>query len=241
MTASVQDAFPVVEPEPTGPPAPDVSGGSADAGSAATGPDASAFAKELAEVKARLERLPDDIDARFKSAKDKRFAKVDEIYEWVKAAGGDPKKIEDKIERQALVDRLEALEKPTSSSVSAPGRATDGDAESRTAKFLNDLKDESGVELTDEEVHLIWDGKRYTNWEDAFKDARKAAFKKAKGEKIGAGAVVSESGVGVTSATEDELARELRDIQEGRRGSAISPENKKRRAELKAQLASQRR
>ena len=85
------------------------------------------------------------------------------------------------------------------------------------------------------------DGKRYTNWEDAFKDARKAAFKKAKGEKIGAGAVVSESGVGVTSATEDELARELRDIQEGRRGSAISPENKKRRAEIRAQLASQRR
>ena len=120
-------------------------------------------------------------------------------------------------------------------------RSTDGDAESRTAKFLNDLKDESGVELTDEEVHQIWDGKRYTNWEDAFRDARKAAFKKAKGEKIGAGAVVFESGVGVTSATEDELARELRDIQEGRRGSAISPENKKRRAELKAQLASQRR
>src|SRR3990170_625800 len=77
MTASVQDAFPVVEPEPTGPPAPDVSGGSADAGSAATGPDASSLAKELAEVKARLEKLPDDIDARFKSAKDKRLPLAD--------------------------------------------------------------------------------------------------------------------------------------------------------------------
>src|SRR3989304_3779423 len=99
MTASVQDAFPVVEPEPTGPPAPDVSGGSADAGSAATGPDASSLANELAEGKARLERLPDDIDARFNASKGERLAKSEKIDDRVSARGVDAENIEDKIER----------------------------------------------------------------------------------------------------------------------------------------------
>jgi len=194
MTEGQQDALPAVEQEPAGKPIPQVSGGSPEEGSAAAGPDASALAKELAELRTRLDKLPEEIDARFKSGKDKRFAKVDEIYEWVKASGGDPKKIEDRVERQVLLERLEALEKPESVQVGAHGGAADKDAESRTAKFLNDLKDESGVELTDEELGQIWGGRRYTNWDDAFRDARKPAFKKAKGETIVPAAVVAEGG-----------------------------------------------
>jgi hypothetical protein len=77
-----------------------------------------------------------------------------------------------------------------------PGRTAqeEPDIERKTAEFLNDLKDESGVELTDEELTQIWGGKRYTNWDDAFRDVRKAAFKKAKGEKIMPAAVVAEGG-----------------------------------------------
>lgn len=237
MTEKEQDALPVVEQEAPGKPTPVVSGGSADAGSATVGPD---VLKELAEVRERLAKLPDEIDARFKSGKDKRFAKVDEIYQWVKDAGGDPSKIAGKLDRQELVERLEALEKPEVQS-GAPGRVAVADAETRTARFLNDLKDESGIELSDEELKQIWDGKRYTNWDDAFKDAKKAAWKKAKQANIGAGAVASSPGASAPSKDDEALAKELADIQAGKQGSPVSPENKKRRAEIKAKLAATRR
>jgi hypothetical protein len=205
MTEKAQDALPVVEQEPGKKPIPDVSGGSADAGSATTGPDVSSLVKELAEVKARLDKLPDDIDARFKSGKDKRFAKVDEIYEWAKKAGGDPKKIEDAVERQVLLERLEALEQPTGSG-GAPGRATAEDIESKTAEFLNDLKDRSGIELTDEDLKTVWGGKRYTRFEEASADVERFAWKKAKQANVGAGAAATGGGKQVTqSDTDDEL------------------------------------
>jgi len=205
MTDNVRDAIPVVEQEPGKKPLPDVSGGSAEAGSATTGPDVGALVKELAEVKARLDKLPEDIDARFKSGKDKRLAKVDEIYEWVKAAGGDASKIEDKVERQVLLERLEALEKPTGSG-GALGRATAEDHERKTAEFLNDLKDRSGIAFTDEELKAAWNGKRYTRIEDAFKDVERAAWKKAKQGNVGAGAAVgSPGGQTAEGETDEEL------------------------------------
>jgi len=236
MTEKVQDALPVVEQEPVGSPTPQVSGGLPDAGSAATGPDASALAKDLAEMKAQLEKLPDLIDARVKSTKDKRFQDLEKVKQYLDEAKGDAKLAA----RNMLLDQMmEEGKEPAKVQVGAPGRATDEDAEGKTAKFLNDLKDESGVELSDEELKQIWSGKRYTNWDDAFKDARKAAFKKAKGESITPAATVAEPGAGASRADED-LARELLSIQNGERGSPISPENKKRRAEIKAKLAAKR-
>lgn len=234
MTEKVQDALPVVEQEPKGPPTPDVSGGSADAGSAAPGPDASALEKKLAALEQRLEKLPDLIDARVKSTKDKRFQDLEKVKQYLDEAKGDAKLAA----RNMLLDQmLQEGKEPAPVQPSAPGRAIGEDAESRTAKFLNDLKDESGVELTDEELAQVWGGKRYTNWDDAFKDVRRAAFKKAKGESIGAGAVVSEATTGAKAEDAEGLARELSEIQAGRRGSPTSPENAKRRKEIRAQLA----
>ena len=231
MTDLAQDAIPVVEQEAEGSPTPQVSGGSREAGSVATGPDASALEKKLAALEEKLEKLPDLIDARVKSTKDKRFQDLDKIKQYLDEAQGDAKLAA----RNMLLDDM--LEKPAPVQSGAPGRATAEDAEGKTAKFLNDLKDESGVELSDEELKQVWGGKRYTTWDDAFKDVRKAAFKKAKGESIGAGAVVSEPGTSASSDDTDELAKELSELQNS---NLSDPKNKKRRAEIKAKLAAQR-
>jgi hypothetical protein len=237
MTETAQGLAPAVGEEPKGKPTPTISPASPAENSATTSPDTDAIVAKL------MERLTAELDpvveakvlARVNSMKDKRLAKVDEILEFVKAAGGDPNKVQGTLTIRTLEERLEALEQPASPAIS--GKVAGGDDEARTAKFLNDLKDESGVELSDEELARIWGGKRYTNWDDAFKDAKKAAWKKAKGESIGAGAVVTEAGATASADDVEDLARELNQLQ---KGNISDPNNKKRRAEIKAKLAAQR-
>lgn len=237
MTESAQDALPVVEREPEGSPIPEVSGGSPEAGSATTGPDASALESKLAALEEKLEKLPDLIDARVKSTKDKRFQDLEKVKQYLDEAKGDAKLAA----RNMLLDQMmEEGKEPARVQAGASGKATGEDIEGKTAKFLNDLRDESGVDLSDEEVAQIWQGKRYTNLDDAFKDARRAAFKKAKGEKIGAGATVTEQATPVKPESEEGLSQELADILTGKHGSATSEENQKRRKEIRAQLAAMR-
>jgi len=207
MTEKAQDALPVVEQDAVGKPIPQVSGGSADAGSATTGPDVSALDKRLAGIEEKLstlDRIDDKIDARFKSSTDKRFQNLQQFKDALDEAKGDVKLAA----RNMLLDEMleERKASPAPSSGGDRGRSPAANDESLTAKFLNELKDESGVELTDEELHRVWDGKRYTALDDAFKDAKKAAWKKAKGESIGLGAAATGGGKQVTqSDTDDEL------------------------------------
>jgi len=237
MTEKPQGLVPAVGEEPVESPTPTISPASLAEHSATTSPDADAIVERLLEkLKAELDPVVEaKVLARMNSMKDKRLAKVDEILEFVKQAGGDPNKVQGSLTIRTLEERLAALEQPASPVT--PGRATKEDDEARTAKFLNDLKDESGVGLTDAELHQIWDGKRYTTWEAAEKDARKAAFKKAKGESIGAGAVVTEAGQSSSESDEGALTAELAQLQDG---NLSDPKNKKRRAEIRAKLIAQR-
>jgi hypothetical protein len=123
MTEDVKDA-PVVEaPEQQEQPAPAMpSEGSPEEGSAQP-QDVSAIVE--AEVERRLTALDatldDKVDARFKSAKDKRYAKVEEIYDWVKEAGGDVSKIKTSLELADLREQLDAVQSgPTGDVAVAP-------------------------------------------------------------------------------------------------------------------------
>lgn len=117
MTENEMDALLEGAQEPAAAPLPVVpSGGSLEAGSEPSGPDVSAVVQalqaEVAELRKQVSKdaLDAAVDARFKSGKDKRLAKVDEIYEWVQASGGDPKKIEKDLQIRDLASRLEAVE-----------------------------------------------------------------------------------------------------------------------------------
>lgn len=232
MTANPQGVVPAVGEEPLGPPAPVISPASPAEPSATTGPDTDAIVERL------MQRLKTELDpvveakvlARMNSMKDKRLAKVDEILEFVKQAGGDPNKVQGPLTIRTLEDRLQALESPAPAAT--PGRVAQGDNEARTAEFLNNLKDESGIAFTDDELKAIWNGKRYTRIEDAFKDVRNAAWKKAKQANVGAGAAVgSPGGQTAEGETDEELAAKFEEVS--RNPVSRAAELKRVQAELR--------
>jgi hypothetical protein len=218
--------------EQKGRPTPEVSEVSAAVTPSSQQVDTDALAAKLADV--ILPKFEEQARKRAQSVFDKTSYQFETMAEYLKAAGGDPRKAA----REMALDQVAQREMVRQTSEpEVPGRTKGEDDETRTARFLNDLKDESGVELSDEELARIWGGKRYTNWDDAFKDAKKAAWKKAKGESIGAGAVVTEAGATASTDDVEDLAKELNQLQ---KGNISDPNNKKRRAEIKAKLAAQR-
>ena len=89
--------------------------------SAQPGPDVSALVE--AEVKKAISSLDQDldnrVDARFKSGKDRRFAKVDEIYQWVEAAGGNVEAIKQDLQISELRETLQTMQSGPQGDVSA--------------------------------------------------------------------------------------------------------------------------
>ncbi len=113
MTEDVKDAPVVDATEPKEQPAPAVpSEGLPKESSAQPGPDVGAIVEEATkQVKEAMKAELDDlVDARFKSGKDVRFSKVDEIYEWVKASGGNVETIKQDMEIAQLRDDLRAMQ-----------------------------------------------------------------------------------------------------------------------------------
>lgn len=212
MTDQAQGLAPAVGEEPAGLPTPQISPASPAEHSATTSPDADAIVERL------LERLKTELDpvveakvlARVNSMKDKRLAKVDEILEYVKQAGGDASKVQGPLTIRTLEERLEALEKPASAAT--PGRVAKEDDDAKAAEILSKIKRDSEVVFTPEEVSIFWGkDKSFTSWENAEEAARKAAAKKLKGENITTGATVSTGGrsAPVQSETDDEIAAKL--------------------------------
>ena len=196
------------------PPTPDISAGSADASSDTIGFDAAAFETKMFERLDKLEEsLPDLVDARFKSDKDKRFvklAKADEILAAVEAAGGDPEKIRGKLESDALLNRIEALE----SSGGAGGTAPAEDAQKQklqdeTAELLREAKAEHGIDISDAELKELAESKDFRSpleWRNAVSSL---IVKTAKQGNIGAGASAGSSGAAATPSDDDELLENM--------------------------------
>ena len=195
------------------PPVPELSAGSADAGSALPGFDADALAKRLEGIDSKLsalDKLDDLVDARVKSIKDKRFAKLakaDEILAAVEAAGGDPEKIRGKLEYGALMDRLDNIEDRMAG---AGGSASSQEAQAKpslvddTRNFLLQKQDELGVTLTDDELLKLKDSRRFKNESDWFGELTTQIVKKVKQGSISSGAAIGEGGPGAPPSPEDE-------------------------------------
>lgn len=113
MTEDVKDAPSVDVSEQQEQPAPAMpSEGSPEEGSAQPSPDVGAIVE--AAVKEAISgldsTLDNKVDARFKSGKDRRFAKVDEIFEWVKASGGNVEAIKQDLEISELRQAMESMQ-----------------------------------------------------------------------------------------------------------------------------------
>lgn len=187
------------EPEPIAPPTPIVtSGDSTAAGSAETQFDAEALADRMLEKLAPM--LDDKIDARFKSAKDKRFAKVEEILSAVKEAGGDPEKVRGRLEQADLYDRLDKIEAGISSG-GATGIAPEPDIQSDTAEILQ----KADISFDDADV-AEWADKSFTSETQAITALKALVTKRAKQENVTEAATV---GTGAQPAPAGESDDEL--------------------------------
>jgi len=219
-------------------PVPDVSSSSAPVSSAGPGIDAEALAHLADKVRADLKKELDDlVDARFKSGKDRRFAKVDEIYDWVKRAGGDPSKIEGDLTISELRQRLEAVEKGGDVGTS-PAATPQGKIHAETEELLKDLKDELGVEFSREELESLSRSKVYTSNNAWYAELSKAAVKKAKQGGVGQSATVGVSGAPPAPQGEEQeaLLNEMNDYYAGKHGSLGLPQNSKRLKEIATRL-----
>jgi hypothetical protein len=132
MTEQVKDALAGGALEAAEQPAPVVpSGGSQTSGSEQPSPDVvpivEALKAEIAELKKQVsqEALDARVDARFKSGKDKRFAKVDEIYAWVQKSGGNVERIKSDLEISDLREQLASMQGSRGAEGTAPAADSD--------------------------------------------------------------------------------------------------------------------
>ena len=139
MTEEVKDAPVADAPVEAESPTPAVpSAGSPAASSEPKGPDVGAIVEEATKrVKEELTSILDErVDARFKSANDRRFAKVEEIYRWVNEAGGDVNKIKQNLEISDLREQISSLQ---SGGKSAVATATQPDSDWSAAQAKTDI------------------------------------------------------------------------------------------------------
>jgi hypothetical protein len=224
MTEDTKDVSVAGEEEVTAPPTPEISAGSPPVSSEQPGVDVDALADKILE---RLEPSVDNkIDARFKSGKDTRFSKVDEIYEWVKASGGDPEQIRGALEQSSLRNEIENLKAQISSGAS--GKAPAGNFQADIADILN----EAGIEPDDPEV-AEWGSKTYTSESEALKSLTRLGVKRAKQGNVTAAAAVSPSGG--AAPIEDDSYEGLAAQLAGMRGK-YDPETTEKRREIRAKM-----
>jgi hypothetical protein len=231
MTEEVKDASLEDAEEPKAPPMPEISTGSEDVSSAQPGIDADALVEKFIE---RLDPILDErVDARFKSGKDVRFSKVDEIYDWVKASGGDPEKIRMSLERSAYEERLAAIEARLHGGAggAVPAGETQGYrfSEDRAAEILS----EAGVTWDHPEV-VAWTGRTFASEVQAEAALKAAVSKGQKQESVGAGASAGPTGTSVQpkGETYEELADELASLR-----GKYDPDSNKLRAEIQDKMA----
>jgi nitrous oxide reductase len=191
--------------EPKGPPVPEVSEPSAQAQPSGQQVDVDAIANKVAEkLRPDFEQLA---DRRVQGLFDKRAYQWETMAKYLQEAGGDPKKAA----KAMALDQVAERELATMGSEAAVRGGTK--AEDRNvswAQFLNDLKDESGVSFSETELNAIYEGKKYPSLDDAKRDVRKAAFKKAKQATVSPGAVAPEGGgAAPVSADAEKLTNEL--------------------------------
>ena len=174
MTEEILDVQPKGEGDAQEAPLPTISSSSADVSSEAPQFDAEALVDEMLEKLAPM--LDNKIDARFKSAKDKRFAKVEEILSAVKEAGGDPEKVRGRLEQADLYDRLDKIEAGIRSGGDV-GASPEPDIQGDTTEILQ----KADIPFDDPDV-AEWAGKSFTSETQAITALKALVTKRAKQE-----------------------------------------------------------
>ena len=230
MPEELKDAQTEGEEEVQEVPTPELSAGSATAGSEEPRFDEDALVQKLVEK--LVPQVDEAVDRRFKSGKDVRFNKVDEIYEWVKAAGGDPSKIKGALEQSDTLSRIEKLEAAINQGGAGGAAPADDELEQRTAEIL----EEAGIPFDDPVIAELAK-KHYASKESWYHTVNKEVAKRAKQGNVTSATTVGVPGKPAAAGAEEEaLLNELNDMYAGKQGSLSLPENQARIKEITAKL-----
>lgn len=235
MTEEVKDATQAEAKEPQEQPTPAMpSPASPETGSAQQGPDVGAIVEQAtAKIKQELESLLDQkVDARFKSAKDKRFSKVEEIYAWVQQAGGNVDAIKSDLEIQDLKEQIASLQGGQKSAV-ATAAPLDSDWSVAQAKTDIILKG-AGIAPDDAEYNVLVSQYQGRITADKWPDIVETFAKSRRGGSPAA--VVAEAGASAPVSADAETLTER--LNAATRSGAPASEIQKLHDELQAALKS---
>lgn len=232
---SDKDEVPQDAEELKAPPTPKASDGSEEAGSAEI--DLSSLASEIESIKQEVSKIPDMVDARFKSTKDRSVAglvnRVDEIVSWVEKAGGDAGKIAGDLRLSQLEQELAELRDGGTAAASPKAENLADVSEDVLTRYEIAFNDADYLQLVAQSPAQSPEGWRriLEPW------ARKKSSKSSKAAGVTAAAAAGESGQAASPEGEQEaLTAELQSFYAGEHGSLTEPENRKRIKEISKKL-----
>lgn len=215
MPEETKDAVSQDAPEAQAPPTPEIAGSSGKEGSERIGTDAGRLEETLQSLTSKVEsleeRLPDLVDARFKSSKDKNIYKMqrdlEEVRGLIEASGGDFSKVQSRLERDAIEQRFAELEARISGG--AGGTAPAQDERERlkddTAKFLSGKEAELGIALSNDELKQLAGKKEYHSEREWFEELTTALVKKARGQSVSPAAAAQPASKGAMPLSGNDL------------------------------------
>jgi len=226
MTEQTQDVPAEVTEELKAPPTPEISAESEQVSSAKAEFDAGAFDKRLKQIEESVNKLPDLVDARFKSTTDKSFQDVRKVAKYLEQFGGD---VDKAVREMAIDEMLEQRGKADPGRSSQPSGQKPSDFDKRTAEIL----EEAGIPPDDPEVIEL--AKTPVSSEaEWYRKLTRLGVRRAKQGNITPAATVGSSGKPVSAGGKsyDELAKELTELK----AKGSSRENMIRQREILQQM-----
>lgn len=180
-------------PETVAPPAPTISEPSGVQQTSAVAVSAEALAKEVATLREQIAAIPDLVERKFQSGKDRRFQVLEGLDpEALRRFNAYVKKFgdEDEAVRQMQIDAM-----LTRQSSPAADQGRSAVAETRdTAVILAEVRQDLGVEIAPDDAELIELSKKtYSSWDAWDKTVHKMAAKRLKQTGVATSSVVAET------------------------------------------------
>jgi hypothetical protein len=229
MTEQTQDVPAEVTEEPKAPPTPSISAESKPESSAKAEFNAEAFEERFKQLEEAVNKLPDLVDARFKSTTDKSFQDVRKVAKYLEQFGGD---VDKAVREMAIDEMIEQRSGRDSGKSSATVAQAPSDFDKRTAEIL----EEAGIPLDDPELVKLSETP-VASAAEWYRKITRLGVQRAKQGNITPAAVVGSSGKVVASGDEQEaLLNEMNDFYAGKHGSLSLPQNTQRLKEIAARL-----
>lgn len=249
MTDTLQESASGAQ-EPKAPPVPEVSGVSEGQRPSAEAVEPQGLEAVRGVIKAELETFRRELQ----SEKDRRLAQAEKTYgrlsdlepilsrfEQILAENkGDVQAAKRQLKQEERDQKIDELLATGSRAPDHGGSGAGDEAlKKRMEKRAGDILEEAGIAPDDPEVTTLA-GEAVTSEDQYYHKLNRLVARRLKQASVGAGATVTEPGKtpGPAKEERERLTAELEEIRSGKRGSAMSPENKQRRKEIREKLAS---